>query len=62
VKEVSVIEAGALEAQIILQIITAVKANDAERTRTLGLSQNPLKNKAIETRGLLNLAEELQAH
>jgi hypothetical protein len=43
-------EAGALEAIVNLQIITAMKAHDAERTQTLRLIKNALKNKAIEKR------------
>jgi uncharacterized protein len=44
-------EAGALEALISQQIVTAMKAHDAERTGTLRLIKNALKNKAIEKRG-----------
>lgn len=44
-------DAGALEAQISQQIVTAMKAHDAERTGTLRLIKNALKNKAIEKRG-----------
>jgi uncharacterized protein YqeY len=54
-------DAGALEAQISQQIITAMKAHDAERTGTLRLIKNALKNKAIDKRGLLTPAEEQQA-
>ena len=54
-------EAGALEAQISQQIVIAMKAHDAERTGTLRLIKNALKNKAIEKRGLLTPAEEQQA-
>src|SRR5271169_3145514 len=54
-------DAGALEAQISQQIIVAMKAHDAERTGTLRLIKNALKNKAIEKRGLLTPAEEQQA-
>ena len=43
-------EAGALEAQISQQIITAMKLHDAVRTGTLRLIKNALKNKAIEKR------------
>ena len=53
-------EAGALESQISQQIITAMKAHDAERTGTLRLIKNALKNKAIEKRGALTPAEEQQ--
>jgi uncharacterized protein len=44
-------EAGALEALISQQIVTAMKAHDAERTGTLRLIKNALKNKVIEKRG-----------
>lgn len=44
-------DAGALEAQISQQIVVAMKAHDAERTGTLRLIKNALKNKAIEKRG-----------
>src|ERR1700755_1852883 len=54
-------EAGALEAQISQLIVTAMKARDAERTGTLRLIKNALKNKAIEKRALLTPAEEQQA-
>ncbi len=54
-------DAGALEAQISQQIVISMKAHDAERTGTLRLIKNALKNKAIEKRGLLTPAEEQQA-
>jgi uncharacterized protein YqeY len=54
-------DAGALEARITQQIITAMKAHDAERTGTLRLIKNALKNKAIEKRAFLTPAEEQQA-
>jgi uncharacterized protein len=54
-------DAGALEAQISQQIVTSMKAHDAERTGTLRLIKNALKNKASEKRGLLTPAEEQQA-
>ena len=54
-------EAGALEAQISQQIITAMKLHDAVRTGTLRLIKNALKNKAIEKRAALTPAEEQQA-
>jgi uncharacterized protein YqeY len=38
-----------------------MKAHDAERTTTLRLIKNALKNKAIEKRALLTPAEEQQA-
>jgi uncharacterized protein YqeY len=53
-------EAGALEAQISQQIITAMKLHDAERTGTLRLIKAALKNKAIEKRGPLSPTEEQQ--
>ena len=53
-------EASALEAQISQQIITAMKAHDAERTGTLRLIKNALKKKAIEKRGALSQAESEQ--
>ena len=46
-------EAGALEAQVSQQVVTAMKAHDAERTGTLRLIKNALKNKAIEKRAPL---------
>ncbi|MGA7860187.1 MAG: GatB/YqeY domain-containing protein [Terracidiphilus sp.] len=55
------IEAGALEAQISQQVIVAMKSHDAERTGTLRLIKNALKNKAIEKRDALTPAEEQQA-
>ena len=54
-------DAGTLEAQISQQIVTAMKAHDAERTGTLRLIKNALKNKAIEKRGPLTQAESEQA-
>jgi uncharacterized protein YqeY len=48
---------GALEANISQQIVTAMKAHDAERTGTLRLIKNALKNKAIEKRAPLTQAE-----
>jgi uncharacterized protein YqeY len=54
-------EAGALESQISQQIVTAMKLKDAERTGTLRLIKNALKNKAIEKRAALTPAEEQQA-
>ena len=53
-------DAGALEAQISQQIITAMKLHDAERTGTLRLIKNALKNKWIEKRAPLIPAEEQQ--
>ncbi len=54
-------EAGALEALVSQQIVTAMKARDQERTTTLRLIKNALKNKAIEKRELLTQAESEQA-
>ncbi len=54
-------DAGALEAHISKQIIIAMKAHDAERTGTLRLIKNALKNKFIEKREPLTPAEEQQA-
>jgi uncharacterized protein YqeY len=53
-------EAGALESLISQQIVTAMKAHDAERTGTLRLIKNALKNKAIEKRTALTQAESEQ--
>lgn len=50
-------EAGALEALISQHIVTAMKAHDAERTGTLRLIKNALKNKAIEKRATITQAE-----
>ena len=54
-------DAGALEALISQQVIAALKLHDAERTQTLRLIKNALKNKAIEKRAPLTRAEEQQA-
>jgi hypothetical protein len=54
-------DAGALEAIVNQQIITAMKAHDAVRTGTLRLIKNALKNKAIEKRAPLTPAESEQA-
>jgi uncharacterized protein len=53
-------DAGALEAQISQQIVTAMKLHDAERTGTLRLIKTALKNKSIDKRGPLTPAEEQQ--
>ena len=50
-------EAGALEVIVNQQVIVAMKAHDGERTTTLRLIKNALKNKAIEKRELLTPAE-----
>jgi hypothetical protein len=50
-------EPGALEALISQQIVTAMKAHDVERTGTLRLIKNALKNKAIDKRAPLTQAE-----
>jgi uncharacterized protein YqeY len=52
--------AGALESLISQQIVTSMKAHDAERTGTLRLIKNALKNKAIEKRTELTQAESEQ--
>lgn len=54
-------EAGELEATISKQIVTAMKAHDAERTGTLRMIKTTLKNKSIDKRGPLTAAEEQQA-
>jgi uncharacterized protein YqeY len=54
-------DAGALEAIVNQQIITAMKAHDAVRTGTLRLIKNALKNKAIEKRAPLTPVESEQA-
>jgi hypothetical protein len=54
-------DAGALEALVTQQVTTALKAHDAERTTTLRLIKNALKNKSIEKRAPLTPAEEQQA-
>jgi uncharacterized protein YqeY len=53
-------DAGALEALVSQQIVTAMKAHDADRTTTLRLIKNALKNKAIEKREALTQAESEQ--
>ncbi len=54
-------DAGELEALVSQQIVIAMKAHDAERTQTLRLIKNALKNKAIEKRAALTPAESEQA-
>jgi uncharacterized protein YqeY len=54
-------DAGALEALISQQVITAMKAHDQIRTGTLRLIKNALKNKAIEKRTPLTPIESEQA-
>jgi uncharacterized protein len=54
-------EAGALDAVITQQIVTAMKGGDKVRLGTLRLIKNALKNRAIEKRGPLTPAEEQQA-
>src|SRR3974377_905976 len=54
-------DAGALESLISQQIVTAMKAHDAERTGTLRLIKTALKNKSIDKRAALDAAEEQQA-
>lgn len=53
-------DAGALEAFVSQQVVTALKAHDAVRTGTLRLIKNALKNKAIEKREPLTQAESEQ--
>jgi hypothetical protein len=53
-------DAGALEALVSEQVVTALKAHDAVRTGTLRLIKNALKNKAIEKREALTPAESEQ--
>jgi len=50
-------EPGALEALISQQIVTSMKAHDAERTGTLRLIKTALKNKSIDKRAPLTQAE-----
>ncbi len=54
-------DAGELEALVSQQIVTAMKSHDAERTQTLRLIKNALKNKAIENGEPLTQAECEQA-
>jgi len=61
VKGKIMIDAGALEAIVTQQVTIAMKAHDAERTTTLRLIKNALKNKAIEKREPLTPAESEQA-
>jgi uncharacterized protein len=60
IEEYRMSDAGALEALISQQIVTAMKAHDAERTGTLRLIKNALKNRAIEKRGPLTQPESEQ--
>jgi hypothetical protein len=55
------LDAGALEKLVSEKIVIAMKAHDAERTTTLRLIKNALKNKAIEKRAPLTQAESEQA-
>lgn len=54
-------EPGTLEALVDQQIVAAMKARQAERTTTLRLIKNTLKNKAIEKRSPLTPSESEQA-
>jgi uncharacterized protein len=54
------VQAGDLEALVSQHIVTAMKAHDAERTGTLRLIKNSLKNKAIEKREPLTQVESEQ--
>jgi uncharacterized protein YqeY len=60
-KGIRMTDAGALEALVSKQVVTAMKAHDGERTTTLRLIKNALKNKAIEKRAPLTPAESEQA-
>ena len=53
-------EAGTLESLVSQQVIAAMKSHDAERTGTLRLIKNALKNKSIEKRTDLTQAESEQ--
>jgi len=53
-------EAGALETLVNQKIVIAMKAHDGERTTTLRLIKNALKNKAIEKREAPTQAESEQ--
>lgn len=53
-------EAGDLEALVTQQMVTAMKAHDAERTGTLRLIKTALKNKSIDKRAPLTQAESEQ--
>lgn len=53
-------EPGAMEALISQQIVTSMKAHDAERTGTLRLIKTALKNKSIEKRAPLTQPESEQ--
>jgi hypothetical protein len=54
-------ETKSLESVISAAVIVAMKAHDGERTTTLRLIKNALKNKMIEKRAELTKAEEEQA-
>ena len=54
-------DSGALEALVSQKVIEALKAHDAQRTQTLRLIKNALKNKAIEKREPLTPVESEQA-
>jgi uncharacterized protein YqeY len=54
-------EAGTLETLVSQQVVAAMKAHDAERTGTLRLIKNALKNQSIAKRAPLTPAEEQQA-
>lgn len=54
-------EPGTLEALVDQQVVAAMKARQAERTTTLRLIKNTLKNKAIEKRSPLTPPESEQA-
>lgn len=54
-------ETKSLESVVSAAVIVAMKAHDGERTTTLRLIKNALKNKLIEKRADLTKAEEEQA-
>lgn len=54
-------ETKSLESVVSAAVIVAMKAHDGERTTTLRLIKNALKNKMIEKRADLTKAEEEQA-
>src|ERR1700761_5796449 len=60
IEEFPMVDAGALEALVSQQIVISMKAHNAERTGTLRLIKNALKNRAIEKRAALTQAESEQ--
>jgi uncharacterized protein len=59
-EEMAMEERSAMETLVSQQIVTAMKARDAERTGALRLIKTALMNKAIEKRGPLTQAESEQ--